>query len=71
MVIGPRAGGPGQMGRVPRRRTPNAYALDAATGEQMWTRNLEDHASANITGTPTLYRGPAVRPVASIEEGRG
>ena len=71
VVIGPRAGSPGKYVTYLGDGRSNAYALDAATGEQIWMRNLEDHKSANITGTPTLYEGRLFVPIASIEEGSG
>ena len=71
VVIGPRAGSPGKYVAYLGDGRANAYALDAATGEQIWTRSLEDHKSANITGTPTLYEGRLFVPIASIEEGSG
>jgi len=71
VVIGPRAGSPGKYVAYLGDGRANAYALDAATGEQIWTRSLEDHKSANITGTPTLYEGRLFVPISSIEEGSG
>ncbi len=49
----------------------NAYALDAATGRQLWMRRVDDHASARITGSPTLFEGRLYVPVASYEEAQG
>ena len=49
----------------------NAYALDAATGALLWTRNLEDHPSSRVTGTPALHQGRLYVPIASGEEGQG
>jgi polyvinyl alcohol dehydrogenase (cytochrome) len=46
----------------------NVYAVDAATGEQIWTRRADDHPLARITGAPTLWDGRLYVPVASIEE---
>jgi polyvinyl alcohol dehydrogenase (cytochrome) len=71
VVIGPRAGSPGKYVAYLGDGRANAYALDAATGEQIWTRSLEDHKSAKITGTPTLYQGRLFVPISSIEEGSG
>jgi polyvinyl alcohol dehydrogenase (cytochrome) len=48
-----------------------AYALDATSGAELWTRSVEDHKSANITGTPTFFQGRLYVPVASVEEGQG
>jgi polyvinyl alcohol dehydrogenase (cytochrome) len=46
----------------------NVYALDAASGREIWSRELDEHPHARITGSPTLYRGRLYVPVASIEE---
>src|SRR5206468_2983331 len=57
VVIGPRPGAAGKFMAYFGDGRSNAYGLDAATGEQVWTRALEDHRSSNITGTPALYEG--------------
>ena len=46
----------------------NVYALDAATGHELWSRRLDDHLYARITGSPTLYRDRLYVPVSSMEE---
>jgi polyvinyl alcohol dehydrogenase (cytochrome) len=46
----------------------NVYALDAATGGELWSRRLDDHLYARITGSPTLYRDRLYVPVSSMEE---
>jgi polyvinyl alcohol dehydrogenase (cytochrome) len=48
-----------------------AYALDAETGRLLWTRQVDDHPSARVTGSPTLYEGVLYVPVASYEESQG
>src|SRR4030095_9487043 len=35
----------------------NVYALDANTGQLIWTRKVDEHRSAAITGAPTVYGG--------------
>jgi polyvinyl alcohol dehydrogenase (cytochrome) len=47
----------------------NAYALNAETGELLWTTLVESHPLTRITGAPTLYEGRLYVPVASMEEG--
>ena len=47
------------------------YALDAATGALKWTRRLEEHPAARITGSPVLYEGRLYVPMSSIEEVTG
>ena len=49
----------------------NAYALDAATGRLLWTRKVDDHPLARITGSPTLHDGRLYVPVSSYEESQG
>jgi polyvinyl alcohol dehydrogenase (cytochrome) len=50
----------------------NAYAVDAATGQEIWTRKMDDHPGAVMTGAPTLYDGRLYVPVAGLgEEGQG
>ena len=50
----------------------NAYAVDAHTGQPIWTRKIDDHRSAAITGAPTVYGGKVYVPVQGLnEEGQG
>jgi polyvinyl alcohol dehydrogenase (cytochrome) len=46
----------------------NVYALDAATGHELWSRRMDEHLLARITGSPTLYKNRLYVPVSSIEE---
>ena len=46
----------------------NVYALDAATGRQLWSRRIDEHLYARITGSPTLYQDRLYVPVSSMEE---
>ena len=46
----------------------NVYALDAATGRELWSRKLDGHPYARITGSPTLYLDTLLVPVSSMEE---
>jgi polyvinyl alcohol dehydrogenase (cytochrome) len=34
-----------------------AYAVDAATGQELWVRKVDDHRAARATGAPTLHAG--------------
>jgi polyvinyl alcohol dehydrogenase (cytochrome) len=45
----------------------NAYAVDAASGAQLWTKRVEDHFSARITAAPTFYEGRIYVPVSTSE----
>ncbi|MEP7312436.1 MAG: PQQ-binding-like beta-propeller repeat protein [Pseudomonadota bacterium] len=50
----------------------NAYAVDAQTGQQVWTHKVDEHPSAAITGAPIVYDGRIFVPVQGLnEEGRG
>lgn len=44
------------------------YALDAATGQALWTRKVDDHPLVRLTGSPTLYDGRLYVPTSSYEE---
>ena len=44
----------------------NLYAVDVITGKQLWTRRLDDHPAAGITGAPTFYRGRLYVGVAGL-----
>ena len=47
------------------------YAVDAANGELVWSRRVDDHPVARITGAPTFFEGRLYVPVSSLEEGSG
>jgi polyvinyl alcohol dehydrogenase (cytochrome) len=49
----------------------NAYALDAETGRTIWTRKVDDHPLARITGSPTLFEDRLYVGVSSYEESQG
>jgi polyvinyl alcohol dehydrogenase (cytochrome) len=50
----------------------NAYAVDAGNGELIWTRELDTHVSAAITGPPTYHDGRVYVPTQGLnEEGGG
>jgi len=46
----------------------NVYAVDAQTGQELWTRKVDDHFVARITASPKLYDGYLYVPVSSSEE---
>jgi polyvinyl alcohol dehydrogenase (cytochrome) len=53
-------------------RRANMYAVDANTGKQVWTRRVDDHKVAGITGSPVLHDGRLFVPIQGIgEEGTG
>ncbi len=45
------------------------YAIDAATGRQLWIRKVDDHPLVRLTGSPTLYGDRLYVPTSSYEEG--
>lgn len=46
----------------------NVYAVDAASGRQVWRVSADTHPMARVTGTPVLHEGTLYVPVASFEE---
>jgi polyvinyl alcohol dehydrogenase (cytochrome) len=70
LSIGPRSGGKGAVVYF-GDTAANAYALDALTGEKIWSRKVEDHPLARITGSPALYKNRLYVPVSSYEEAQG
>jgi polyvinyl alcohol dehydrogenase (cytochrome) len=46
----------------------NVYAVDAQTGQELWTKKVDDHFVARITASPKLYEGNLYVPVSSSEE---
>ena len=49
----------------------NVYAVNAETGELLWTQQAETHPMARITGAPKLHDGRLYVPVSSLEEAAG
>lgn len=49
----------------------NANAVDAKTGEPVWSTRLDSHVSARVTGAPVLHENLLYVPVASFEEASG
>ncbi|MEP7243222.1 MAG: PQQ-binding-like beta-propeller repeat protein [Gammaproteobacteria bacterium] len=49
-------------------RHANVYAVDAHTGEKLWTAHPEDNFTARITAAPTYYKGRLYVPLSSFEE---
>jgi polyvinyl alcohol dehydrogenase (cytochrome) len=46
----------------------NAYALDVATGKQLWMQELSDHYTARITAAPAVYNGRVYFGISATEE---
>ncbi len=66
VVIGARADGGWSVYFGDNRA--NVYALDAATGKELWVRKVEDHPFARISGSPAVYDGRIYIGVSSFEE---
>ena len=49
-------------------RAANAYALDAETGERLWTTSVDPHLNAAITGSITAWGGLVFVPVSSNDD---
>ena len=47
--------------------TSKLYAVDALTGELAWSRRMDDHPSATLTGTPAYHDDMLYVPVSSLE----
>ncbi|HJR68607.1 MAG TPA: PQQ-binding-like beta-propeller repeat protein, partial [Gammaproteobacteria bacterium] len=45
-----------------------AYAVDAATGRELWVRKVDDHPAARATGAPTLHEGRLYVPTSGVSE---
>jgi len=67
LSFGPREGGNGYAVYFGDTGA-NVYALDAQTGRELWSRRLDEHPYARITGSPTLYQDRLYVPVSSLEE---
>lgn len=48
-----------------------AWAVDAATGKQLWKTRVDDYPVARVTGSPVYHDGRLYVPVASGEEAAG
>lgn len=45
-----------------------AYAVDAQTGQLIWSRSIDEHPAARGTGSPTLFDGVLYVPVSGVSE---
>lgn len=66
VVIGPT--GHGKQAAVYFGAGPNAYALEAATGKQLWKVPIARHSAAIVTAAPLLHKGVLYFGVSSFEE---
>ncbi len=67
VVIGPKSGGQGTAVYF-ADTAANAYAVDAATGKEIWSRQVESHPFARISGSVIVYEDRVYMGVASFEE---
>ena len=44
-----------------------AYAVNALTGELVWSIKTDDHPSTTLTGTPAYHQGVLLIPISSLE----
>ncbi len=47
------------------------YALDAMTGAQVWSLEIDRHPYLRFTGSPVIFRDRLYIPISSLEEGGG
>jgi polyvinyl alcohol dehydrogenase (cytochrome) len=66
LVIGPT--GRGKLAAVYFGAGKNAYALDPATGKQLWKIPIAKHFASMVTAAPLLHRGVLYFGVSSFEE---
>ncbi len=67
--VGPVTGG--QFAAFFGDQKGNAYAVNARTGELIWSVQVDEHPLTRITGAPKLYADRLYVPVASGEEPTG
>ncbi len=46
----------------------NVYAVDADSGERVWSDRVDAHPVARVTGAPTVVEGRVYVPISSLEE---
>ena len=71
--VGPyRAGGRSGFAVYFADGSATTYAVDTATGAQIWSRKVDSHVYAKSTGSVTVHGGRVYVPVAGVgEEGQG
>jgi polyvinyl alcohol dehydrogenase (cytochrome) len=69
--IGAVPGMPGKFAAYFGDEKGAAHAVDAMTGEPLWSTQVEKHPLARITGAPKLYEGRLYVPESSMEEVSG
>lgn len=67
-TVAPMPGAPGRTALWFGDIAANIYALDAATGRQIWKTRIDDFPTARATGSPVLHNGRIYVGIASFEE---
>jgi len=67
-AIAPLAGTSGGFGVVFGDDRSLVTLLDAKTGKELWSKKIEDHPRAMLTGAPKIHNGVVYVPVSSSEE---
>jgi polyvinyl alcohol dehydrogenase (cytochrome) len=70
VTVGPRNGARGYAAYF-GDTAANAYAVDAATGKEIWFRKVDEHPMARMTGSPTLSGDHLYVGLSSFEETQG
>jgi polyvinyl alcohol dehydrogenase (cytochrome) len=70
VTVGPRNGSRGYAAYF-GDTAANAYAVDAATGKEIWFRKVDEHPMARMTGSPTLSGDHLYVGLSSFEETQG
>lgn len=68
VTVGPRPGVPGKFNAYFSDQKGYAYAVDASTGERLWSVQVDAHPLIRLTGSPALYQNRLFVPTSSYEE---
>jgi polyvinyl alcohol dehydrogenase (cytochrome) len=68
LMITPLASAPSGYAAVFGDTHATIHLLDAASGQELWSRRVEDNPHAVITGSPVIFQGRIYAPVSSLEE---
>ncbi len=68
LVIVPLAAAPSGYAAVFGDTHATVHLLDAGSGRELWSRRIDDHPRAVITGSPVVHEGRIYVPVSSLEE---
>jgi polyvinyl alcohol dehydrogenase (cytochrome) len=68
ITVGPRPGAAGKFNAYFSDQKGYAYALDAVTGTEVWSVQVDAHPLIRLTGSPVLYQNRLYVPTSSYEE---